>query len=92
MSLEKGDGPDATVDRVPHARLRLVGEGLDGIVPLVGEELVEKLGDVAGTEDLVDVGELLRLFRWEVGGEDAAGHAFSPQELAGCAWRVVGAR
>lgn len=83
LSLEEGNGSHATVDRVPDTCLGLIRQGVDGVLPLVGEEVVEELGDIAGAENLVDVGELLGLLRWEVRGENAAGHAFAPQELAG---------
>ena len=83
LSLEEGNGSHAAVDRVPDACLSLIGQGIDGVLPLVGEEVVKELGDVAGAEDLVDVGELLGLLWWKVRGENAAGHAFAPQELAG---------
>lgn len=92
LSLEEGNGSHAAVDRVPDTCLGLIGQGVDGVLPLVGEEVVEELGDIAGAENLVDVGELLGLLRWEVRSENAAGHAFAPQELAsGTGWVVGGA-
>lgn len=91
LALEEGDGADAAVDGVPDPRLGLIGEGVDGVLPLVLGELVEELCDVAGAEDLVDVRELLRLLRRKIRREDAPWHALPPQELAGCAGGVVGA-
>lgn len=90
MPLEVRDGPNAAVDRVPHPSLGFIGKGVYSVFSLVGEELVEELGYVACTEDFVDVCELLWLFGWEVGRENAAWHAFSTKELAGCAGAVVG--
>ena len=43
---------------------------------------LEQLADIAGPEDLVHVGELVRLPGREVGREDAAGRAPAPQQLA----------
>ena len=43
---------------------------------------LEQLADIAGAEDLVHVGELVRLPGREVGREDAAGRAPAPQQLA----------
>jgi len=83
LALEDGDGAHAAIHGVLHPGLGLVGQGIDGVLPLAGEELVEKLGDVGGAEDLVDVGELQGLLRREVGGEDAARHALAAEELAG---------
>lgn len=92
LSLEEGDGSNATVDGVSDSGLSLIGEGVHGVLSLVRRELVEELGDVAGAEDLVDIGELLGLLGGEVRGEYAPRHAFPPQELARRAWRVVRAR
>jgi len=43
---------------------------------------LEQLADIAGPEDLVHVGELVRLPGREVGREDAACRAPAPQQLA----------
>ena len=47
----------------------------------------EELGDVAGAEDLVDGGELVRLQRREVGRDGALLRAPSPEQLASRARR-----
>jgi len=56
----------------------------------VGEEVVEELGYIARTKDFVDVGEFVGVFWRKIRGKNAPWHAFSSQELAGCAWCVVG--
>lgn len=76
--LEEGDESDAAIDRVPEAGLRLVGQGVDGVIALRSAELVEDLGDIAGAEDLVDVGKPLGVVRWEVRREDALRRALPP--------------
>ena len=73
---------DAAVDGVAEARLGLVADGDDGVEALVRRDLEQQLGDVAGAEHLVHVGELLRLLRREVGREHAPRQALAPQELA----------
>lgn len=87
LVLEEGDDADAAVDGVAQPHVGLVGEGVDGVLALVGLELVEELGDVAGAEDLVDVGEFLGLVRREVRREHALRLALPPEELAGGARR-----
>jgi hypothetical protein len=42
------------------------------------KDLIEELTDIACTKYLVNIGKLLRLFRWEVWCKDAIWHAFSP--------------
>lgn len=54
------------------------------------EDLVEEFGHVASAKDFVDVGEFRWLLWWEVRGENAAGHALAPEELAGGAGGAVG--
>jgi hypothetical protein len=51
---------------------------------------LEQLADIAGAEDLVHAGELVRLPGREVGREDAAGRAPAPQQLARRARRRPG--
>jgi hypothetical protein len=51
---------------------------------------LEQLADIAGAEDLVHAGELVRLPGREVGREDAAGRAPPPQQLARRARRRPG--
>jgi hypothetical protein len=80
--LEDGYDADAAVDGVAEAHVSLVGERVYGVLALEGVELVEQLGDVAGAEDAVDVHELLRVVRREVGREHAVRLALAPQELA----------
>ena len=74
---------DAAVDGVAEARLGLVADGDDGVQALVGRDLEQQLGHVAGAEHLVHRREVRRaLLRVEVGREDAPAHALAPQELA----------
>jgi hypothetical protein len=80
--LEDGDVGHASVDGVAEARVGLVGERVDGILPLRVRELVEELGDVAGAEHPVHVGELDRVVGREVGREHAPPRALAPEELA----------
>ena len=80
--LEDGDDADAAVDGVSEAHVGLVGERVDGVLALVGVELVEDLGHVAGAEDAVHVHELLRVVRREIGRKHAVWMALAPQELA----------
>jgi hypothetical protein len=80
--LEDGDVGDASVDGVAEARVGLVGERVDGILPLHVRELVEELGDVAGAEHPVHVGELGWVVGREVGREHAPPRALAPEELA----------
>jgi len=54
--------------------------------------LVQDLAHVACTKDLVHVCKLLRLLWGEIWGEKAIWHAFPPQKLAGCTWRIGVAR
>ena len=86
--LEDGDDADAAVDGVSEAHVGLVGERVDGVLALVGVELVEDLGHVAGAEDAVHAGELGRVVGREVGREDASLRALAPQQLARGARRV----
>jgi hypothetical protein len=51
---------------------------------------LQQLADIAGAEDLVHAGELVRLPGREVGREDAAGRAPPPQQLARRARRRPG--
>jgi hypothetical protein len=91
--LEDGDDADAAVDGIAEAHVGLVGERVDGVLALVGVELVEDLGDVAGAEDAVHVHKLLRIVRREIGREHAVRLALAPEELAGGARRArAGAR
>lgn len=83
--LEDGDEANASVDWVTEAGLRFVGQRVHGVFALRSVELVEDLGDIAGPEYLVDVGELLGLVRWEIRREHALLRAFSPEKLTGCA-------
>lgn len=78
LPLEEGDSAHTPIDWVTDAGLSLIGKGVDGVISLVGEEIVEELGDIACTEDLVDIGEFLGVFGREVRGKDAVRHAFSP--------------
>lgn len=82
LALEDGDGADAAVDGVLHAGLRLVGQRVDGVFPLMREHLLQQLAHVARPEDLVHVTELLRLLRREIRREYALRQALPPQELA----------
>ena len=83
LLLEGEDVRDAAIDGVAEALLRLVADGDHGVEALVGRDLEEELGHVAGAEHLVHCRELCRpLLRVEVGREDATGHALAPQELA----------
>lgn len=86
--LEEGDEADAAVDGVAEAGLGLVGEGVDGVLALGGGQLLEELRDVAGSEHLVDVAELLGLVRREVRREHAVLRALPPLYLARRAWCV----
>ncbi|CAH9060227.1 unnamed protein product [Cuscuta epithymum] len=87
-ALEGGDGANAAVDGVGEADLGLVDEGIDGVLALLLRDLVENFGDVASAEDLVDLGEFLRVVGAEVGGELAVGDALPLQQLAGGAGRA----
>ena len=89
LVLEDGDVADATVDRVPEPRLRLVRQRVHRLLPLAGAQVVEELRDVARPEHPVDVGELRRVLRREVGREHAPLRALPPQELARRARRVL---
>ena len=83
LLLEGEDVGDAAVDGVAEARLGLVADGDDGVQALVGRDLEQQLGHVAGAEHLVHRREVRRaLLRVEVGREDAAAHALAPEELA----------
>ncbi|CAH9069575.1 unnamed protein product [Cuscuta europaea] len=82
-ALEGGDGANAAVDGVGEADLGLVDEGIDGVLSLLLRDLVEDFGDVAGAEDLVDLGEFHRVVGAEVGGELAVEDALPLQQLAG---------
>ncbi|KAG5544612.1 hypothetical protein RHGRI_017144 [Rhododendron griersonianum] len=82
--MQESNGADAAVDGVPQPRLDLVDEGVDGIVALVLRHVDEDLGNVAGAEDFVDLGELFGLVGAEVGGEKAGGGAaLRLEEFAG---------
>lgn len=82
LALEDRDGTHAPVDGVFDARIGLVSQGIDCVLALVDGEFVEQLGDVAGAENLVDIGEFVRLVRGEVGCEHAFCRALPAQELA----------
>lgn len=69
---------DAAVDRVADARLRLVCERVDGVLPLHRRKIVEQLGDVAGTKDTVHTSKLRWVVWREVGREDASLGALAP--------------
>ena len=92
LLLEGEDVGDAAVDGVAEARLGLVADGDDGVQALVGRDLEQQLGHVAGAEHLVHRREVRRaLLRVEVGREDAPAHALAPQELASPAWPFASA-
>jgi len=84
--LEDGDDADAPIDGVAEPHVRLIGERVHGVLALVGVQLVEDLGDVAGAEDTVHVHELLRVVRREIGREHAVRLALASEELARRAW------
>lgn len=64
--LENGDETHAPIHGVTETRLCFISQGLNGVVSLRSVELVEKLGHVAGTENLVHVREPLRVVRWKI--------------------------
>ena len=88
LMLEEGDDANAAVDGVTEAHVGLVGQGIDSILALAGEQLVQKLGDVACSEHFVDVCKFLGLVRREVGGKHALKLALAPKELT-CRTRRV---
>jgi hypothetical protein len=92
LLLQREDVGDAAVDGVAQPGLRLVGDGGRRLAPVAGGHLLQQLGRVAGAEDLVDGGELLRpVLRAEVRREHALRRALAPQELARPARRARGA-
>lgn len=50
--------------------------------PLVHGKLIEQLGDIAGAEDLVNIGEFVRLVRREIGRKHTFRRALAPEEFA----------
>lgn len=88
LPLEHWYRPHAPINRVFEPRLSLIGEGIDSVLSLVREDLIEELAHVASPEYLVDIGELLGLLGREVGRKDAIRQALSPQELASSARRA----
>lgn len=82
LALEDGDGAHAAVDGILDTRVGLVSERIDGVLALVHRELVQQLGNIAGAEDLVDIGEFVGLVRGEVGREHTFRRAFAAQKLA----------
>jgi hypothetical protein len=45
-------------------------------------KLIEQLGDIAGAEDLVNIGEFVRLVRREIGRKHTFRRALAPEKLA----------
>lgn len=88
LLLEGEDVRDATINWVLEPRLGLVRDCDGSLTPITNGEVGEELWDVAGPKDLVDRREVsCPLFVAEVWCENAAPHAFPPQELAGTARR-----
>lgn len=88
LVLKNGDESNATVHRVPQPRLRFIRQGLHRIVSLRRVELVQQLGHVAGTENLVHISKPLRVVRRKVRREHALLRALPPQKLARRARRI----
>lgn len=86
-SLKDWDGSDAPIYRIFHTRIRLVGNRIHGVLSLMLGQLIEKLGNVASSEDLVNVCEFLGLVGWKVRCENALGGALSTKEFASCTRR-----
>lgn len=78
MPLEESDCANTPINGIPDSCLGFVGQSVDGVLPLVREELVQKLGHIAGPEDFVDIGKFLWLLRWEIRCKDATRQTFSP--------------
>jgi hypothetical protein len=82
LPLQDRDGAHAPVDGVLDARVGLVGERIHGVLALVHRELVQQLGDIAGAEDLMDIGEFVGLVGGEVGREHTFRRTLAAQKLA----------
>lgn len=89
LSLEERDSTYTAINRISNSCLSFIGKGVDSILSLVREKVVEKLCHIACTKDLVNIHKFLRLLWWEVRCEDATWHTFPPQKLAGSTWRIV---
>ena len=78
---------DTAVDRVVEARLCLVADGADSIVAFLFRDVIQQLGNVAGTKHLVHHGKVRssRVLA-EVRREDAVAHVLATQELERPAW------
>lgn len=88
LVLEERDDSNAAVDGIAEAHVSLVGKRVDGVLTLVGVQLVKQFGDVACPEHFVNVCKLLRLVRWEVGCKYTLWLALASQEFARRAWRI----
>lgn len=83
LFLESKDVGNAAVDRVPDASQCLVRDGDGSVCPGVKREVVQKLGDVARPEDLVDCSKVTgSLVIAEVRSKHTLTGALPPQELA----------
>lgn len=78
---------NAAVDRISKPGLSLVAYGDDSVEALVDRDVKKKLGDIAGSEDLVHRSKMSSaLLRVEVGCKYATQHALPPQKLARATW------
>ena len=86
--LEERDDSNATVDGIAEAHVSLVGKRVDGVLTLMGVQLVQQLGHVARPKNFVNICKLLGLVRWEVRSKYALWLALATQELTCCARRI----
>lgn len=75
LPLQQGYGTNATIDRVPKPCFSLVSQGIHRLLSLLFGHFDQDLAHIAGTKNLVDLGEFLRFIGSKIWCENTVGSA-----------------